>query len=96
MFSSIGFRVGATAVALLGFSMSGASAESLKAALTSAYANNPTITSALISVKVAAENIALRKSAVLPTIGATAGLSDTGVSAGGGMSHTLNTTAGLG
>ena len=96
MFSSIGFRAGATAVVLLGFSMSGAYAESLKAALTSAYANNPSITSALISVKVAAENIALRKSATRPTIGASTGLSDTFGYTSGANSHTLSATAGLG
>lgn len=70
-------RQGVAAVALLGMSASGAHAESLHAALAAAYAHNPAITSALMAVKVAAENIALRKAAVLPTIGAATSLSDT-------------------
>jgi outer membrane protein len=49
-----------------------AHAETLREALTSAYRNNPAILSALLNVKSTAENIALAKSAKLPTIGATA------------------------
>jgi len=49
-----------------------AHAETLREALTSAYLNNPTILSALLNVKATAENIALAKSAKLPTIGASA------------------------
>jgi len=48
-----------------------AHAETMREALTSAYLNNPTILSALLNVKATAENIALAKSAKLPTIGAT-------------------------
>ena len=47
-----------------------AQAETLREALTSAYLNNPAILSALLNVKATAENIALAKSAKLPTIGA--------------------------
>ncbi len=47
-----------------------AHAETLREALTSAYINNPAILSALLNVKSTAENIALAKSAKLPTIGA--------------------------
>jgi outer membrane protein len=47
-----------------------AHAETLREALTSAYVNNPAILSALLNVKSTAENIALAKSAKLPTIGA--------------------------
>src|SRR3569623_1041369 len=83
MFCSNVVRVGAATAALLGVSMSGAQAESLKAALTSAYAHNPAITSALMSVKVAAENIALRKSATLPNIGASTSIADTFGTSGG-------------
>jgi outer membrane protein len=68
--------VAATAVALV-LSVSGVQAESLRAALTAAYAHNPSITSALYAVKVASENIALRKAATRPTIGASAGIGDT-------------------
>jgi len=57
--------------------VTGVQAESLKAALTAAYAHNPTITSALYSVKVASENIALRKSALRPNLGVSASISDT-------------------
>ncbi|MEO7221584.1 MAG: TolC family protein, partial [Devosia sp.] len=42
----------------------------MREALTSAYINNPAILSALLNVKSTAENIALAKSAKLPTIGA--------------------------
>lgn len=56
-----------------------AHAETLREALTSAYRNNPSILSALLNVKVTAENIVAAKSAKLPTIGAglTAGTSYT-------------------
>ncbi|MGV3491360.1 MAG: TolC family outer membrane protein [Devosia sp.] len=47
-----------------------AQAETLREALTSAYVNNPSILSALLEVKSTAENIAMAKSAKLPTIGA--------------------------
>ena len=47
-----------------------AHAETMREALTSAYVNNPSILSALLNVKSTAENIALAKSAKLPTIGA--------------------------
>jgi outer membrane protein len=76
-------RRGAAAVALLSLSVSGVQAESLKAALTAAYAHNPSISSALAAVKVAAENIALRKAAVLPTIGASSSISNTTTFSGG-------------
>jgi outer membrane protein len=52
-----------------------AQAESLRAALTSAYTNNPEILSALLNVKASAEGIALAKSEKLPTIGASASVS---------------------
>jgi outer membrane protein len=48
-----------------------AHAESLRQALESAYRNNPTIMSALLSVKQTAEGIALAKSGKLPTIAGT-------------------------
>lgn len=66
-------RAGALAVVL---SMLPATvhAESLKAALESAYQNNPNIMSALLNVKATAENIALAKSAKLPSIGASASI----------------------
>jgi outer membrane protein len=49
-----------------------AQAETLREALTSAYLNNPSILSALLNVKITAENIALTKSAKLPQIGMSA------------------------
>lgn len=74
---STSWRVSATAVALIAMCATGVQAESLKAALTAAYARNPTITSALYSVKVASENIALRKSALRPNLGVSTSISDT-------------------
>lgn len=61
-------RAGALAVSL---SMLPATvhAESLRAALESAYQNNPNIMSALLNVKATAENIALAKSGKLPSLG---------------------------
>ena len=49
-----------------------ANAMSLREAFERAYVNNPNIMSALLSVKSAAENIALRKAGKLPTIAANA------------------------
>jgi|1115.fasta_scaffold04607_2 outer membrane protein len=64
--------VRAGALALLFCSLPAlAHAETLREALTSAYVNNPSILSALLNVKSTAENIAMAKSAKLPTIGAT-------------------------
>jgi outer membrane protein len=45
-----------------------AQAESLRQALEFAYLNNPAIMSALLSIKMSAEDVALRKSGKLPTI----------------------------
>ena len=95
-----GMKIGVAAAVLLGLGIGGAQAESLKAALASSYANNPTITSALMSVKVAAENIALRKSAILPNIGAAVSTTSSFTSvpgSGTGTGTTLgqSTTAGL-
>jgi outer membrane protein len=67
MFSSRVFRAGALVLAL-SLSPSAAQAETLKQALESAYANNPNIMSALLSVKMSAEDIALRKAGKLPRI----------------------------
>jgi len=60
-------RAGAIAIALA-LLPAAAQAESLRQALESAYANNPDLMSALLSVKSAAEDIALRKAGKLPTI----------------------------
>jgi outer membrane protein len=70
MLSNRVLRVGALALAL---ALPGlAQAETLREALEHAYANNPNIMSALISVKMSAEDIALRKAGKLPQISATA------------------------
>lgn len=68
MLFSRSLRAGILAVALCSVPAL-AHAETLREALTSAYRNNPAILSALLSVKSTAENIALAKSAKLPTIG---------------------------
>jgi outer membrane protein len=60
-------RAGAMAIALA-FVPFAAQAESLRQALERSYANNPDLMSALLSVKSAAEDIALRKAGKLPTI----------------------------
>jgi len=96
MFSTTSARVGATAVALLGVSVSGASAESLKQALTAAYAHNPAITSALMSVKIAAENIALQKAATRPILGATTSIGDTFGESQGIGANVQSASVGLG
>jgi outer membrane protein len=90
-----GLWMGAAVAALLGFGVGGVKAESLKAALASAYANNPTISSALMSVKVAAENIALSKSAVLPSVGASVSTTGSFTSIPGATSTSESTSAGL-
>ncbi|MBI4923152.1 MAG: TolC family outer membrane protein [Devosia nanyangense] len=65
-------RAGALALLLCSVSAGAARAETLREALTSAYLNNPQILSALLNVKATAENIALAKSAKLPSIGLSA------------------------
>ena len=63
-------RAGALALALA-LMPSLAQAMTLREALEFAYANNPNIMSALLSVKMSAEDIALRKAGKLPQISAT-------------------------
>jgi outer membrane protein len=92
---STSLRLGVAAAALIGLSVSAAQAESLKAALTAAYANNPTITSAVYAVKVAAENIALRKAATRPIIGVGGSLSNEFATAPGGVVSKPSATVGL-
>jgi outer membrane protein len=70
MFSLRVFRAGAFAFALA-LLPGVAHAETLREALEHAYVNNPNIMSALLSVKMSAEDIALRKAGKLPTISAT-------------------------
>ncbi len=67
MLFSRSVRAGALAVLFCSFPAI-AHAETLREALTSAYLNNPSILSALLNVKATAENIAMAKSAKLPTI----------------------------
>jgi outer membrane protein len=64
-------RAGALALAF-GLLPAAAQAETLREALEHAYVNNPNIMSALLSVKMSAEDIALRKAGKLPQISATA------------------------
>jgi len=80
---------GITLVAL-GFSTTLSSAETLRQALAGAYASNPNIATALISVKASAEDIALRRSGKLPSIGLSADYSYNW-SVVGGSSNTSNT-----
>ena len=72
-------------------------AESLTQALTSAYLNNPDIASALLSVKISAEDIALRKAGKLPTIGLGADFTESFSNNGsnGGFTDTQAASVGL-
>jgi outer membrane protein len=86
---------GAVAVALTSIPMA-ARAETLTQALANAYTNNPNIASALLAVKSASENIALRKAGKLPTIGLSANVTDAWQIAGGTYADTKSATLGLG
>jgi len=81
--------------ALCAFASQAAHAESLRAALTAAYAHNPSINAALFSVKVAAENIALKKATTLPDLSATTSLENSFTSTSAGSSNTPTASAGL-
>jgi outer membrane protein len=71
-------------------------AETLTEALASAYTNNPNIASALLSVKSAAENIALAKAGKRPTIGATANFQSAFSIVGGTYADTQSASLGVG
>lgn len=73
-----------------------AQAETLKQAFSSAYTNNPKIESALLSVKSAAEDIALREAGMRPTIGATISGSYNWSVTNGGYQSNDGLTAGVG
>lgn len=88
------FRVGLLSAALLTTTMP-AYAESLRDALANAYANNPQIASALLSVKASAEDIALRRAGKLPTISATGETNSTFTVSSGGSTSVQTTTFGL-
>lgn len=88
-------RAGVVAAALL-MSTAAVRAETLFEALTAAYVNNPNIMSALLSVKSAAEDIALRKAGKLPTISMTGTYSaGWGVSSTTGLTTSMGLTTGL-
>jgi outer membrane protein len=81
LFKSV-LRAGAVAAALA-LLPGVAQAETLREALERAYVNNPNIMSALLSVKSAAEDIALRKAGKLPQISANASVSGSYAVTGG-------------
>ncbi|HTN61819.1 MAG TPA: TolC family protein, partial [Devosia sp.] len=85
---------GAMAVALFGVPAA-AQAETLTEALTSAYINNPNIESALLSVKSAAEDIALREAGKRPTIAANISGNYNWAVTNGGFADTQSLTAGV-
>jgi len=72
-----------------------ARAESLVEALTSAYANNPQIASALLSVKASAEDIALRRAGKMPSISAAADIKSTWSIVGGAVSTVQTSSLGV-
>ena len=88
MLYSRSVRAGALAFVLSVSPAVVAHAESLRAALTSAYLNDPDILSALLAVKSTAEGIALAKSEKLPTISAGGAVGD-GFTTGPGASTSL-------
>jgi outer membrane protein len=85
---------GAMAVALAALPVA-AQAETLAQALASAYTNNPNIESALLSVKSAAEDIALREAGKRPTIGANITGDYTWSVANGGFQSDTGLTGGI-
>ncbi len=85
----------AIAAGALSFAAVSAHAESLRDALSSAYSTNPNIASALLSVKVSAEDIAIRRAGKLPTIGASADYSYGWSVIGGTTSTSQSTSLGL-
>jgi len=69
-----------------------AQAESMRDALASAYASNPNIASALLSVKASAEDIAIRRAGKLPNISASAEAAGNW-SVAGGVTTTSNSAS---
>ncbi len=72
-----------------------ARAESLRAALASAYGNNPQIAAALLSVKASAEDIALRRAGIMPQINASAEVSTSWVNINGNIMTPSKGTIGM-
>ena len=73
----------------------GAQAQSITQALTAAYDHAPDLQAALLEAKASAENIALAKSAKLPTIGASIGGSESWSLVGGQFSGGPTITTGV-
>ncbi|GLQ57906.1 TolC family outer membrane protein [Devosia nitrariae] len=73
----------------------GVQAQSLTQALASAYTNNPELASAFLSVKSAAEDIALRQAGTRPTIGASLSGDYQWSTAGGQFNDSSSYTAGI-
>jgi outer membrane protein len=72
-----------------------AHAETLRDALSSAYRNNPNITSALLSVKSSVESIALARSGKLPNIGFSVSGTNAWTIANGNVTNAQSANAGL-
>ncbi len=72
-----------------------ARADSLRDALSSAYANNPQIAAALLSVKASAEDIAMRRSGLLPSINANIDFTNSWVIAGGNVIESTKGSLGI-
>ena len=79
----------------LSLSFGAAKGENLREALATAYASNPNIASALISVKASAEDIALRRAGKLPTIALSADYAHSWSVVGGSSSSSDTTSLGL-
>jgi outer membrane protein len=83
------------ALSVAAFAIGGAQAQSITQALTRAYDYAPDLQAALLSAKVAAENIALAESGKRPTIGATLGGSYNWQLQNGAISDGTSLTTGL-
>ncbi len=83
------------AAASFAFATTVVKAETLTQALASAYATNPNIASALISVKASAEDIALRRAGKLPTISASAEYAHSWSVVGGTYSRSDSASLGI-
>lgn len=85
----------ALAAGLMSIAATSARAESMSAALASAYSTNPNIAAALLSVKASAEDIAIRRAGKLPSISGSADYAYNWSIVGGTTTQAHTTSLGL-
>lgn len=95
MFFRVKFSASLLALVIASVSFGGAQAQSISQALTAAYKYAPDLQSALLAAKASAENIALAKSAKLPTIGGSLSATDSWSVAGGSFADQRSFNAGV-